>query len=44
MIYNGELLGLDDAESVTITDVLGTKFNYAELMGISAVGSSSRAG
>lgn len=31
-IYNGKLLNLDDEESVLITDSLGTKFNYNELM------------
>ena len=37
MIYSGSLLGLDDTETVTIVDVLGTKFNYTELMtGVSA--------
>ena len=31
-IYNGELLGLVEGEQVSITDVLGTPFIYAELM------------
>lgn len=44
MIYSGTLLGLDNTESVTITDVLGKRFNYAELMGFSAEGLSSHAG
>lgn len=31
-LYNGRMVGQSDGEKVTITDVLGTKFNYAELM------------
>lgn len=31
-IYNGRLLGLDDAETVSIVDALGSQFNYDELM------------
>lgn len=44
VIYSGSLLGLDDSETVTITDVLGKRFNYSELMGFIAAGSSSPAG
>jgi len=32
LVYNSKLLGLDDEESVTIIDSLGTKFNYSELI------------
>jgi hypothetical protein len=32
LIYNGTLLRLDDTKSVTISDALGKKFDYAELM------------
>jgi hypothetical protein len=31
-VYNGELLGLDDSQYVTIRDVLGTRFDYRALM------------
>ena len=31
-LYNNEILGWDD-QTVTIRDALGTKFDYAELMG-----------
>lgn len=32
LIYDGECQGLDESESVTIHDALGTRFNYADLM------------
>lgn len=32
LVYNSKLLGLDDEEHATITDALGTKFDYNELM------------
>lgn len=32
LIYDGKCLGLDEAETVTIEDALGTRFNYADLM------------
>lgn len=32
LIYNGTLLRLDNTKSVTISDALGKKFDYAELM------------
>lgn len=32
LVYNSKLLGLDDEESVLVTDALGTKFNYSDLM------------
>jgi hypothetical protein len=31
-IYDGRCLNMDPAETVCITDVLGTRFNYADLM------------
>jgi hypothetical protein len=31
-IYNNRCLGLDHSKQVSIIDVLGTKFNYTELM------------
>ena len=31
-IYDGTLLGLDDTETVSIEDALGTRFNYNDLM------------
>lgn len=31
-IYNGRRIGVDDTETVSIADVLGSKFNYRELM------------
>lgn len=31
-LYDGRCLGLDSTETVSITDCLGTKFNYTELM------------
>jgi hypothetical protein len=32
LIYNGTLLRLDDTKSVTISEALGKKFDYSELM------------
>lgn len=32
LIYDGQLLKLDDTERVSITDALGTRFDYTELM------------
>lgn len=32
LIYDGKCLYLDDDETVSISDALGTKFNYRELM------------
>lgn len=32
VVYNGKLLTLDASEFVSVTDVLGSKFNYGELM------------
>jgi hypothetical protein len=31
-IYNGNVLGFDDSQRITITDALGDHFNYNELM------------
>lgn len=32
ILYDGKLIQLDESEMVDIRDVLGTRFNYAELM------------
>ncbi len=31
-VYNGKVLGFGEGETITITEALGNKFNYAELM------------
>ncbi len=37
LVFNGDLIEFDDEEHVDIIDALGTRFDYAELMGRPAI-------